>query len=232
MTDELTEKDALTVIFTRNSYYRRQYLLALGAVVIAYLVIFFLIGVLVYVLRNPTEPLYFATDKVGRLITIVPVSRPNMDKKNVEKWAIRAVEHTYSYDYVNYRKQLQDAQNYFTNYGWRKYMEGLTASNNLVALQQRKMIFEAKVVGDPVTKAEGILGGKYAYKFEMPVLVTFWMPPYDNKSKFSNALTASIIVQRQPVLQSKDGLGVVQLIASTASAPRTNTQQMTNNPTG
>lgn len=232
----MPENDALTIIFNRNQYYRRQYLLALAGLAMIYLVIFALIGVLVFLVKNPTEPLYFATDDVGRLITVVPVNRPNMSDEDAEAWAIKAVEDAYSYNYVNYRKQFQHSQGYFTKYGWDKYMEALVASNNLVAVKQRKGIIESKVVGKPKLLARGNLGGRFAWKFEMPILLSFYTPPYTPQTEPSslsqNALNVSVIVQRQPILQSRNGLGIVQLIASMASQPSVQQEEMSDAPTG
>jgi len=228
----MTTEDALTKIFERNNFYRRQYFLALGAFGMSLLVMLVLMFVLIYVIRNPTAPLYFATDNVGRLIKVVPVTEPNMSTEDATKWAINAVEKAYSYDYINYRRQLQYAQKYFTEYGWTKYMSALKASNNLVALTGRKMLIQAKVVGEPKVLAQGILAGSYAWKFEMPVLVTNWIPPYDNDSNFINALHITVIVQRMPILQSNDGVGIVQLVASIASQPVQQGQEISNAPSG
>lgn len=224
--------DALLMIFERNYFYRRQYLLALGAFGMALLVLVVLFFVLIYVVRNPTAPLYFATDNVGRLIKVVPVTQPNMSTEDMTRWAINAVEKTYSYDYVNYRRQLQSAQKYFTTYGWTKYMSALKTSNNLIALTNRKLVIRAKVVGPPKLIVAGLLGGSYAWKFEMPVLVTNWLPPYDAQSKFTNALTVTVIVQRMPILQSSDGVGIVQLVAGMATAPQASGSSMSSAPSG
>lgn len=218
------------MVFERNQFYRRQYLLALGAFVLSLLVLIVLSWVLLYVIRNPTAPLFFATDNVGRLIKVVPVTQANMSTEEASAWAVRAVEKTYSYDYVNYRKQMQSAQKYFTTYGWTKYMSALKASNNLVALKNREMVIEAKVVDTPKVIAQGLLGGSYAWKFEMLVLVTNWIPPYDKQSTFTNALNVTVIVQRMPILQSSDGVGIVQLIASMATGPGPAGGSMSNMP--
>lgn len=228
----MNNDDALLMIFERNYFYRRQYLLALGAFGMALLVLVVLFFVLIYVVRNPTAPLYFATDNVGRLIKVVPVTQPNMSTEDMTQWAIHAVEKTYSYDYVNYRRQLQSAQKYFTTYGWTKYMSALKTSNNLIALTNRKLVIRAKVVGPPKLIVAGLLGGSYAWKFEMPVLVTNWLPPYDVQSKFTNALTVTVIVQRMPILQSSDGVGIVQLVAGMATAPQASGSSMSSAPSG
>lgn len=223
-------KNAIATIFERNRFYRRQFHMAFFTFFMSLIVIGILSGVLYYIWNNPTFPVYFATDNVGRLIKIVPVSQPNMSDADAEQWAIEAATKAYSYDHVNYREQLQNAQKYFTTYGWTQYMDALTASNNLVALKRRRMVIVANVVGKPKLVTKGRLAGAFAWKFEMPMLVTYLTPPYDTKSRFSNALTVDIIIQRQPILQSYKGLGVLQIISKMASGP-SQPAEISNQPT-
>lgn len=225
----MQSNDALVMIFERNQFYRRQYFLALAAFVLSLVVMTVLAFILVYLLRHPTRPLYFATDNIGRLIRVTPVTVPNMSQEEVVAWTVDAVQNIYSYDYVNYRQELQDSQKYFTNYGWGNYLSALALSNNLLGMKSNKQIVIAQVVGPPKLITQGLLGGAYAWKFEMPVLLTYWEPPYNDKSKFYNPLTVSIIVQRQEILKSYRGLGVVQIIATlqTSSQP----QELSNAPT-
>lgn len=226
----MTEKDALVLVVSRNAFYRRLHFLALGAFFLALLVIAALIWVAVYLIRNPTQPLYFATDNVGRLIKVVPVNVPNMSENDVMAWAIDAVQAANAYDYLNYHRQLQSAQKYFTNYGWQNYMSALIASNNLPAIIQRKIIVLAQVVDQPKIIAEGILGGAYAWKFQMPLLVTYWRSPFDEKSKFTNPLQVTVIVQRQPVLRGYKGLGIVQLYENIATVEANQSQGISGTP--
>lgn len=208
--------ERIALVFIRNSHYRRQYFLALGIFALSLVVIAALVGMLLFVHRNPPHPLYFATDDTTHLVEVVPVTQPNMSMDDLISWVRQAVTVTYSYDYINYRQQLQDAEKYFTDYGWSRYMAALTASNNLLGLQKNKYLIDAQVVGQPTLIAQAYLNGALAWKFEMPVLVTYAMPPYNGSpnAKFSNPLTVTIIVQRQPILQSYKGLGIVQLIAT------------------
>lgn len=224
--------DALVMIFSRNAFYRRMYMLTLGALALAVVTIAFLLAMLSYLLSNPTKPVYFAADTVGRLIQIVPVNTPNMKLEEVIAWTEEAVESAFSYDFVNWRGQLQDSQRFFTNYGWSKYMNALALSGNLRALTERKQIISAQVVGQPKLVIEGILGGAYAWKFSMQLLVNYSMPPYDGSNQFSNALVAEVTVQRQPILSSYRGLGIVQLVSDFANAQAAPAQPMTTSPGG
>lgn len=213
--------DALIMVSLRNEFYRRKFYFVFSIFLLALVVIGILVGVLVYLIKHPTHPLYFVTDEVSRLIQDVPRNVPNMSTDDVANWTINAVESAYSYDFVNFRLQFQNAQKYFTDYGWRSYMNGLVASNNLVALKQRKYVIIANVVEKPKLLVEGVLAGAYAWKFQLPVLVTYLSPPYDDKSKFQNPLILTVIVQRQSILTSYNGLGIVQMIGNLAFTPPT-----------
>lgn len=217
--------DALVLIFSRNAFYQRLHYLALAALGMCLVTILFLAYTVYYLIKTPTHPIYFATDYVGRLIQIVPVNIPNMTAPKIMQWTMKAVEAAYSFDFINYRSQLQDAQKYFTAYGWTRYMTALTASNNLLGVIQRKQIVTAHVVDQPKLLAGGILSGSYAWKYEMPLLVTYAEPPYDEQHQFSNALTVNVIVQREQVLEGYNGLGILQMIATLASSPNNNQPQ-------
>lgn len=211
---ESKHEDALVLIHLRNQFYKQKYYLALSTFVISLIIIGFLLGVIHYLIKHPTRPLYFVTDRVSRLLQDIPRTQPNMSTDDVAKWAIEAVEAAYSYDFVNFRRQLQDAQKYFSDYGWQQYMRSLAQSNNLLALTERKMLFIAKVVGAPKLTASGILGGAYAWKFDLPLLVTYYTAPYDEQHSFRNAIVVTVVIQRQSILTSYQGLSVVQSIGN------------------
>lgn len=228
----MEEHQGLAKIFARNSFYRRQYLLALGALGLALAVIVVLSLTIAYLFKTPVMPLYFATDHVGGLIRIIPPREPNMTMEELLEWAKEAAEMSYSYDYINYRTQLQNIQKYFTEYGWSNYRKALDASNNLYAVIQRKMVAIAKVTGKPKLIATGVLGNAYGWKLQMPVTVTYYSPPYDDSSRFSNELIVTLILQRRPILQSYRGLGVVQLIGAFAQPVFKEPQDISNIPRG
>jgi len=220
----MRSNDALVMVLSRNAFYKRLHILALGTLFLNIIVILMLVGILGYLLKNPAKPLYFSADSVSRLIQIVPVNVPNMSNEDVVAWTVNAVQSAYSYDYINYRAELQRAQKYFTNYGWSKYMSALGLSGNLRALTNRKQVVIAQIVAPPKLLGQGILAGALAWRFELPLLVFYTMPPYDGTNQFSNALVVTATVQRQPILQGDKGLGIVQLIFN---MPTVDTNNMT-----
>lgn len=218
---KLTNEDVISAVIMRNDFYRRKMHFAFGVFVLSIVVISILAGMLLYIFNNPPRPLYFVADDVGRLIQDVPIDRPNMSNDAAAAWLVEAVEAAYSYDFVNYHAQLQTAEKYFTDYGWREYMRGLQTSNNLVALTDRQYVIVAKAVQAPKLITHGKVGPAYAWKFQVPVLVTVYFPPYDEKSKYQNPLLVTAIVQRQNLLQSYQGLGIYQLVGDLLLSPQT-----------
>jgi len=217
--------DPMVLVYTRNAFRRLNYL-TFAIYSLSIVIIIILVSVLVYLIKNPTRPLFFATDNVGRLLHFVPVNMPNMTHDAVVAWTSKAVEAAFSMDYVNYAAQLLDAEKYFTNDGWSNFMSALTASNNLAALKDRQIIAEAKVVGPPLVMAEGMFQNIRAWKFTFPVIMTYSLPPYDYAHQFSNTLRVSVFVLRQQPLQGYQGLGVMQMIATSAPVSNNGPQQL------
>lgn len=214
--------NALSLVFVRNEFYKKKFHFVLGIFVLNLLGVIALSCMLIYLIKNPPHPIYFVADPVGRLIQDIPVSEPNMSLEEVSAWTVEAVQSAYTYDYMNYRSQLQSAQKYFTLGGWRSYMNNLTKSNNLVALTTRSLIQMGAVVRPPQLLIQGHMGSVYAYKFQLQVLMTYWYPPYNDKSKIYNPLLVTVIVQRRGLLESYKGLAVGQMNAElvTTSAPQ------------
>jgi hypothetical protein len=219
--ERAVDDDALIMVAIRNDFYRRKFHIVLGVFLFGLVAIAVLATMLTYIVKHPPKPLYFATDDAGRFIMDIPLTQPNMPPADVSAWVVKAVESAYSYDFMNYHAQLQDAQKYFTDYGWRQYMKGLEASNNLLALTTRKQVAMAHVIGEPKLLVQGGIGKAqiYGWKFQMKLLATYLMPPmYDDKNKFSNPLIVTVIVERQNILSSYMGLGIVQMVGELAQS--------------
>lgn len=206
----MESNDPIAIVFNRNHFYRRKYHLALLSFFFMMVMLGLLLTIIAYLLKNPLYAIYFATDKASKLIQVVPINEPNMSTEEMMAWVSEAVVATHSYDYVNYREQTQAAEKYFTRFGWSSYLKTLQASNNLNSFQN-KMIWQGQV-GQPEITQEGSINGAHAWKLKIPLLVTYWSPPYDDAHKFSNAFTTIVLVVRQPVLESYNGLGIIQLI--------------------
>jgi intracellular multiplication protein IcmL len=115
-------EDALTAVALRNNFYRdgqRKMILVLLVSVIANLV---LAAMLVFIITHPPAPKYFATSINGRITPLFPLSEPNQSDSAVLQWANQAAIAAFTYNFVNYRTELQASSGFFTAEGWDQFL--------------------------------------------------------------------------------------------------------------
>jgi len=206
-------EDALTAVALRNNFYRdgqRKMILVLLVSMIANVI---LGSMLIYVITHPPEPKYFATSINGRITPLFPLNEPNQSDSAVLQWANQAAIATYTYNFVNYRTELQASSGFFTPDGWDQFLNALQQSNNLDAVRAKKLIVSAVATRAPIILQKGILNGSYAWRVQMPLLVT-----YQSASEFSqqnNVVT--MLITRVSTLNSPRGIGISQFVVGPAS---------------
>ncbi len=208
-------EDALVVVKNRNDFYRDNYRKVVGMLLFSVLIMTILAGGLIYLVANPPQPRYFATTIDGRISPLVPLDQPNIAPSALLQWANTAAISAYTYNFVNYRQALQEAQNYFTPDGWSAFMEALNSSNNLTAVIAKKLVVSAVATGAPIILQQGILSGIYAWRVQMPMLVT-----YQSASQFSRqSIIVTMLITRVSTLNSPQGIGIAQFVAAGTSTP-------------
>jgi len=205
MTDETIE-----LVRLRNEFYRDNYHRILLILLIAILAIFILIGALTYVVTHPPQAKYFATDTTGRIVPLVALDQPNLSKAAVLQWANTAAVAAYTYDFVNYRKNLQAASEFFTPSGWDAFITALNQSGDLEAVRSRKLVVSAVATGAPVILQQGVISGRYSWRVQMPMVVTF---ESGNVITQQNQLL-TMLITRISTLNSPSGIGIAQFVGS------------------
>lgn len=195
MTRAKANNSALELVILRNAFYRDNYrraLLALLAVIMANIL---LAGAIFYKFITPPPPQYFAATPDGRIIDVHPLSDPVVTDSFVVQWAANEVRASFSQDYMHWRKQLQDVSSSFTPGGWKYFLQSMQQSNNLKTLTSQKMVSDAQVTGAPQIIEKQVVDGHYAWKIQLPILVT-----YANKDKtIPMPMDVTLIVMRMPV---------------------------------
>jgi intracellular multiplication protein IcmL len=206
-------EDALTAVTLRNNFYRdgqRKLVVILLVSMLANAVFAFL---LVYIMMHPPEPKYFATSINGRITPLFALNQPNQSDSAVLQWANQAAIAAFSYNFVNYRSELQAASGFFTEEGWSQFLSALQDSNNLDAVKAKKLVVSAVATRAPIILQKGILNGNYAWRVQMPILVT-----YQSASEFSqqnNVVT--MLITRVSTLNTPRGIGIAQFVVGPAS---------------
>ncbi|MBL7479610.1 type IVB secretion system apparatus protein IcmL/DotI [Legionella bononiensis] len=206
-------EDALTVVALRNQFYKDSQRKVILALLIAIVVNFVLGSLLVYIITHPPAPRYFATTINGRITPLFPLNEPNQSDSAVLQWANQAAIAAFTYNFVNYRDELQASSGFFTADGWDQFLNALQSSNNLDAVKAKKLIVSAVATRAPIILQKGVLNGSFSWRVQMPILVT-----YQSASEFTqqnNVVT--MLITRVSTLNSPRGIGISQFVVGPAS---------------
>lgn len=206
-------EDALAVVTLRNQFYKDSQRKMMLALLISVLVNLLLGSLLFYVLSHPPAPRYFATSINGRITPLFPLSEPNQSDSAVLQWANQAAIAAFTYNFVNYRDELQASSGFFTPEGWDQFLGALQQSNNLDAVKAKKLIVSAVATRAPIILQKGVLNGSFSWRVQMPILVT-----YQSASEFTqqnNVVT--MLITRVSTLNSPRGIGIAQFVVGPAS---------------
>lgn len=194
----------LEQVVLRNAFYRDGRQRIRLAILLLLLVNLVLGATLAYRYLNPPKPQYFPTTAAGVMITIHPLTDPVVTKSFVLQWAANKVRKVFSLDYIHWREQLQEASSAFTTGGWQNFLDSLKKSNNLKTLTSLKMVSNAKITGSPRVTMTGVVSGHYAWKINMPILITF----QNAKRTIPLPLDVTLIVLRMPVQKYPDRIAI------------------------
>lgn len=207
-------QDALAVVNLRNEFYRDNYRRVVSILLLSMFINLGLGAILFWMYTHPPEPKYFATSINGRITPLYPLNEPNQSDSAVLQWANLAAIASYTYNFVNYREELQSASEFFTAEGWDAFLKALQGSNNLNAVRAKKLIVSAVATRAPVILQKGVLGGRYSWQVQMPVLVTF-----QSASEFTQQTNVvTMLIRRVSTLNQPRGIGISQIVVEPATA--------------
>lgn len=205
-------EDALANVAMRNSFYRDGQRKMMFVLLISMAGNFVLAAILAYIITHPPAPKYFATSINGRITPLIAMNAPNQSDSAILQWANQAAIATFSYNFVNYRSELVAASGFFTAEGWDQFISALGSSNNLDAVKAKKLVVSAVATSAPVILQKGVLNGRYSWRIQMPILVT-----YQSASEFSQQnLNVTMLVSRVDTLNSPRGIGIAQFVSAPA----------------
>ena len=204
--------NGLVTVLSRNDFYRDAYRRVVFALTLLFFLDCGLAIAIVFKYFNPPEPQYFATTPEGVIIQIHSLSDPTVTDSYVTQWAANAVRLAFSTDYIHWQRQLQDASVNFTPDGWTYFLNALKASNNLDTLTNLKMVSSAALTEAPKITEKGVIGGRYVWKIQMPILVTYT----DGKQNIPMTWNVTLIVVRMPVSDYPQRIAINNFLPETS----------------
>ncbi len=211
--EKVEEKSSgLGTVAIRNEFYRDGYRSLLKVALIQGIVILGLIGAMYYVIKvNQPKNFYFATTEDGRLIPMVPLSQPNLSTPALMSWVAQSATGVMTFGFSDYRRKLQESSRNFTKRGWESFTQALQRSRIIEMVEVNQQIITAAPRGAPVLESEGLVAGRYQWVVQVPLILTY----ISGAKTYNTGLLVTIVIVRVPRLESPNGVGIEQWIAST-----------------
>ncbi|MCH9644787.1 MAG: type IVB secretion system apparatus protein IcmL/DotI [Gammaproteobacteria bacterium] len=165
--------------------------------------------ILGYMSVTREQPSYYASTTTGEVIPLHSLSEPVITQQHMLMWSSLAVRAAYNLDFANYKQQLDSAEQYFTPAGFDKFQQALKDDDVLSTLIDQKLDMSAVVTDTPVVLNTAILNGRYTWRVQMPVLVTFTSASETRKLH----MTVTMNVQRVPSLSAPSGIQVSDFLS-------------------
>lgn len=131
----------------------------------------------------------------------IPSSQTKIDTDVITKWAQKAAEQSFDYDYSKIDQQLTTLKSCYTDQGWQSFYDALQKSGNLTAIKTQKLMVNSMVQGDVTVSV--IKDNQW--KISMPIQVVY----QNDKEKLQQQLTINLVVGRK----INGDLGIMQMVA-------------------
>lgn len=212
--DEIEEKDKqapaeeIVTVTMKSNFYKDSYSRILFVLLLSITLNFGLASTVLYFIANPPQAKYFATSINGRVTPLTPLDMPNQSDSAVIQWATQAAIAAYTYNFVNYNNELKTASRFFTRTGWGQFLAALKRSESLEIVKKKKLIVSAVAAKAPVILQKGVLNGRYQWRIQLPVLVSYQSASENMKQRH----VVSLLVKRISTLETVRGIGISQFI--------------------
>jgi len=165
-------------------------------------------GIILFQVYHRPLPTFYAIQPNGQRMTLQPQDLPNLSSETILRFASKAAVAAYTFDFVNYKAEINAARPYFTPEGWRNYVSSV--GRVVQSITQNKLFVTGVVSGTPVISNQGEISGIYSWRIQVPFLVTYQSAQSIEKKTY----TVLITIIRIPTAIEPLGIGIDQFIMS------------------
>lgn len=173
--------------------------------IVSMVFVLIVVSVILYQVLHRPLPQFRAVATNKQMMPLTAYDEPNLRPSTILLWASKAAVAAYTFDFVNYDKEIELAHPYFTNDGWAAYQSAIQRVINRVVSSQ--LFANGVVTGPPVISNQGQLPGHgYTWRVQVPFLVTFQSA---EETKTDTYIVIMTIV-KVPTSVNPEGIGIDQ----------------------
>lgn len=191
----------------KNDFYASSYQSVMIVLFVEIILVLLLVMLVLYQVFHRPLPPFSAIAPNKQRMELSASYEPNLLSSTLITWASKAAVAAYTFDFVNYPKQIALARPYFTEAGWNDY---LASTHDLIqTITQNQLFVNGIVSGPPVISNQGELPGRgYTWRIQVPFLVTYQSAGTTTRSDFIVVIT----LVRVPTSVNPAGVGIDQFV--------------------
>lgn len=150
---------------------------------------------------------FIPTSNAAAICNIAPVNEPFIHHQVVANFAAEAIIGIYTYDHVNYRRELTEVTNKYFNQKYRdEFMTAFGNSKNLRDVIENYFIVSSSTAGKPpVIIKNGMKNGAYFWRVQVPINVYYTV----GKKTIEEKILATVdVVRTEPTRINPNGIAV------------------------
>lgn len=204
-------KDQAASALSKNDFYRGTYPKVLKLLVYLTISAFFLLMLIGYYVIFLHKAQYFMVQQNNQYLTPA-LDYPIVSRSEILRWSSQAVISVYNFDFSNWEVRIKETTPLFTSNGFDRFQDALKLDGVLGGIVEQKLQVTAVVTGPPVITAEGIIGGRYSWKVNLPVLLTY----ISSSEVRQRSIYVTMVIARISVLDSPRGYAIEQFYEESA----------------
>lgn len=190
-----------------NDFYRQYYHWFLYGLMGVIVLLGLSIGFVLFQLFHRPLPAFIAKQPDNKAMQLRAYDEPNLLPDTILRWASKAATTAYTFDFVNYNKQITAVRPYFTPAGWSDFQSSI--SRVVSTIVQDQLFVSGVVAGMPVISNQGPLPDKgYTWRVQIPFLVTYQSANTTSKRNYYVIIT----IVHVPTSQNPQGIGIDQFV--------------------
>jgi len=218
--------DGLTLIIARNSFYLVNNKKMMQVFLGQFVLIFVMIAVIVKLLDfTDSRDHFFPAQADNTPIIERPLSEPVFSNEQIRSWVENAITRTMTFGFYDHLLRMQTSRSFFTTSGWASFTKALETARIFETIgateggnRTNKQVVSARLrSGDRATIVQsGIMRGRYSWKVNLNIDVTF----SNRSTQTRHTWHVELLVTRLPTMESREGIGISQIIATAQAQGR------------
>lgn len=199
---ELKKENGFAIMLQNLALYSIFRKLLLTSIFCIVCLIITVVGVFSYTTET-NEPRYLPTSEKGEVVKNYPLNeKGEVEDGDVGSNAIETIKILNTYDYINWRKQIVNAEKYFRDYSWSEYQKSFSDSKTLKTVEDEKSIVNVEVVGEVDIKSK-LSGDSYLWRVLVPITIKYYPHKENVRAGYlTQNLNVEIIYTRVPLSEN------------------------------